>query len=63
MPCRLYLSGFAAAALLLATPPDGRSQTRIPVPGTDRHRVQYADASVSINDLCPVLDKPDDPLL
>ena len=57
MPRRLWLSGLAAVAVLLAAVPDGRSQTKVPVPGTERHRVQYADSTVSINDLCPVLDK------
>ena len=53
MPCRLCLSGLAAVALVAAAVSAGHSQTRIPASGTDRHRVQYADSTVSINDMCP----------
>ncbi|GJM44304.1 MAG: hypothetical protein DHS20C21_11460 [Gemmatimonadota bacterium] len=33
------------------------AQTKIPVEGSDRWLVQYADSTVSINDICPVAKK------
>jgi hypothetical protein len=49
----------AVIAFLCATTIPGPSpaQVKIPVEGTDRHRIQYADSTISANDLCPVLQK------
>jgi hypothetical protein len=44
----------AAALWLGALAADVSAQEKVPVPGTDRWRVKYADGSVTINDLCPV---------
>jgi hypothetical protein len=57
MPRIQRLSAAIALPLILAAAGPARTQTKIPVPGTDRYRVQYADSTVSINDLCPVLKK------
>lgn len=48
-----------AALLWVAAAAAGPSsaQVKVPVEGTERHRVQYADSTVSVNDLCPVLQK------
>ena len=46
------------AILALALAADAASaQEKIPVPGSDRYRVRYADGTVSVNDLCPVLQR------
>ena len=43
----------AAAALALAVP-GASAQEKVPVPGSDRYRIRYADGTVTINDWCPV---------
>ena len=52
-------SSFALAAGVLfaawAAPTD--AQTKIPVDGTDRWKIRYADSTVSLNDICPIAKK------
>ncbi|MEZ5063898.1 MAG: hypothetical protein R3B81_04145 [bacterium] len=48
---------FGCMALGLLTAGPAPSQTKIPTPGTERWRVQYPDSTVSLNDLCPVLER------
>ncbi len=57
MPCVRPVLPALLGALFLLLPAATSAQQKIPVPGTDRHRVQYEDATVSANDLCPVLQK------
>lgn len=33
------------------------AQVKIPVEGTNRWRVQYADSTISLNDICPIAIK------
>jgi hypothetical protein len=40
-----------------ALPPETSAQEKIPVPGSDRWRVRYADGTVTINDFCPVAQR------
>jgi hypothetical protein len=49
---------WAVPAAAFAASPMARAQERVPVAGTDRYRVRYADSTVSINDLCPVAKRP-----
>lgn len=35
-----------------------RAQVKVPIAGTDRFRVRYADSTLSINDMCPVAKRP-----
>ncbi|HMB69790.1 MAG TPA: hypothetical protein VKU85_10780 [bacterium] len=49
------------AAALISVPATGlapaRAQVKIPIEGSERWLVQYADSTVSINDICPVRQK------
>lgn len=47
----------AAALLLGPLVHDASAQEKIPVAGTDRWRIRYADGTVTINDICPVANR------
>jgi hypothetical protein len=54
MPAAFPFRSVVLLALVLGVVPAARAQVRVPVPGSDRWRVRYADSTVTINDLCPV---------
>ena len=59
MPRRHYallLCMFQFTYLAIATTP-ATSQTKIPVEGTTRWLIQYADSTISLNDICPIAKK------
>jgi hypothetical protein len=43
---------------LAAAAGGARAQVKVPIAGTDRYRVRYADSTLSINDMCPVAKRP-----
>ena len=48
----LVLAGTVAAAA------GAHAQVKVPIAGSDRWRIRYADSTLSINDFCPVAKKP-----
>ena len=48
---RLATLGLLTACLVVSTV---HAQEKVPVPGTDRYRIRYADGSTTLNDWCPV---------
>ena len=52
LPSIVILLGALAAA------GGARAQVKVPIAGTDRYRVRFADSTLSINDMCPVAKRP-----
>lgn len=48
----LALVGTVAAAA------GAHAQVKVPIAGSDRWRIRYADSTLSINDFCPVAKRP-----
>lgn len=54
---RLLLGVLLALFIVTAVTAPADAQIKIPVEGTDRWRVQYADSTISLNDICPIAIK------
>ncbi len=52
-PAARALAVLLAVSLVAAVPP-ASAQEKVPVPGSDRFRIRYADGLLTINDWCPV---------
>ena len=50
---RLFLGVLLALIIATAMPDPANAQIKLPVEGTDRWRVQYADSTISLNEICP----------
>lgn len=53
-PFRHAALAFAALLAITVAGTAAVAQEKVPVPGSDRFRIRYADGTLSINDWCPV---------